>query len=303
LKGVTAALLACICFSLTPVFEKTLLQSLSPLALAAIRSIIAGLLLLLAMESLHKLGELKCLGRRDCVILAWIVLMVGVLGPLTYLTGLKTTAVANGLIILRLNSLLIAFFAWILLGEKMTLHQFLGTTLMITGLVTIFTRGFTISYGFHPGDLYIAAAAVMFSSSSVLMKKYLHHLPPEVLVVVRNLAAGLILLTLAFGDVSSVTFNFETASYLIALAVIGILFVQLLWYYALEHASATNVGLTSISVPVFGSFFAWLFLGETLAGYQILGGFLVILGLVGMEIHLSQLKIMRKLKFRVFFHH
>ena len=138
------------------------------------------------------------------------------------------------------------------------------------------------------------------------MKKYLHHLPPEVLVVSRNMIGGLVLLVFGFGDVTAISYSIQIPVYLIGLAIFGVILSQMLWYFALEHTKATNVGLASISIPIFGTFFAAIFLGERLVGYQIAGGLLVLLGLVAMEIHLNQLSIKnleRRLKLRAHFHH
>jgi drug/metabolite transporter (DMT)-like permease len=291
LKGVTIAIISCACFGLAPIFEKTLLLHMSPLALACLRSLTAGLILILVMEVVHKIREIEELSHRDALLVFLIAGMVGVFGPLFYLNGLKLTSVANALLIGRSNSMLIALFAWFLLKEKWTLHQFIGSILMVSGLLVIFSRGFTLGYHFLPGDLYIGAAAFMWASSAILMKKYLCHLPPEVLVVARNMIGGLVLLVFAFQDVSTIDLVLEIPLYLAGLGIFGVILAQFLWYTALEHTSASNVGLASISIPIFGTFFAAFFLGETLVSYQMIGGGLVLVGLTAMEIHLSQTTI------------
>ncbi|MFH1789201.1 MAG: DMT family transporter [Candidatus Altiarchaeota archaeon] len=306
MKGVSAAILSCMFFSISPIFEKTLLTCMSPLALAALRSLTGGVLLLFAMEVVHKMREIEELTRHDILMILLIIGTAGVLAPIFYLRGLNLTSVANTLLIGRSNSLLIAVWAWLFLKEKWTIHQAVGSVLMITGLFAIFTRGFTASYTFLPGDMYLLAAATMWSSSAVLMKRYLHHLPPEVIVVSRNMIGGLVLLVFGFGDVNAIQYSIQIPVYLIGLAVFGVILPQMLWYFALEHTKATTVGLASISIPIFGTFFAAIFLGEKLVEYQLIGGFLVLIGLTAMEIHLSQLSIKnlkRRLKLRPHFHH
>ena len=306
MKGASAAILSCLFFSVSPIFEKTLLMHMSPLALAALRSLTGGVLLLFAMKVVHKIREIEDLSRHDILLILLITGTAGVLAPIFYLSGLNTTSVTNTLLIARSNSLLIAIWAWLFLKERWTIHQAIGSVLMITGLFFIFTRGFTEGYVFLPGDMYILAAALMWSSSAVLMKKHLHHIPPEILVVSRNMIGGLVLLVFGFGDVTAITYSIQIPAYLIGLAIFGVIASQMLWYFALEHTKATNVGLASISIPVFGTFFAGIFLGERLGGYQITGGLLVILGLIAMEIHLNQLSIKnleRRLKLRTHFHH
>lgn len=148
-------------FSVSPVFEKTLLTHMSPLALAALSLLTGGILLLFAMEVVHKIREIEELSRHDILLILVIIGTAGVLGPLFYLKGLNLTSVANTLLIARSNSLLIAVWAWVFLKEKWTIHQAVGSVLRVTGLFFIFTRGFTEGYVFLPGDRYILAAALM----------------------------------------------------------------------------------------------------------------------------------------------
>lgn len=306
MKGLTIALLACACTGLKPIFEKTLLAYMSPLALGALRSLVAGFLLLWIMKTVHKIGEIERLSRRDLFLTIAIVGMVGVFGVFFYFKGLKTTSVTNTLLIGRSGSLLLAFLAWIFLREKLTVHQIVGSILMVSGLIAIFTRGFTLGYHFLPGDLYIAAAALIWASSGVFMKKFLCHIPPEVLVVARNMIGGIVLSVFAFQDVSTITLVPEILLYITGLAIFGVILAQILWYTALEHTSASNVGLMSISIPIFGVSFAAIFLGETIQTYQIIGGALVVAGLAAIEIHLSRTDIEKlecMIKTRIPFHH
>ncbi|HHQ45563.1 MAG TPA: DMT family transporter [Candidatus Altiarchaeales archaeon] len=306
MKGTTIAVLSCAFFGLSPIFEKTLLKHMSPLALSALHSLLAGVLLVFLLEFAHKLWEITCLCRRDKIILLLTAGMVGVFGPIFYLHGLKLTSVANTLLIGRSNSLMIALFATILLRERLTVHQVLGSILMISGLIIIFSRGFRFGYEFRIGDIYILIASFFWALSAVLMKKYLQHVPPEVIVVARNFIGGIILLFFALPDISQVEMVWEIPVYLMGLALFGVILAQLLWYSALEHTKASNVGIASISIPIFGSFFAAIFLGETLETYQMIGGGLVLIGLTAMEIHLSILNVgnlKRRLKLRHHLHH
>jgi drug/metabolite transporter (DMT)-like permease len=305
-KGVTLAILSCACFGFAPIFEKTLLTYMTPSALAALRSITAGLILYFVMEAFNKIKEIDELTRRDILLLITITGMVGIFGPLFYLKGLKTTSVANTLILARFNSFLIAVFAGFLLKERWSLHQLFGSIFMISGLLIIFTRGFTIGYSFLPGDIYILTAALFWSSSTVFMKKYLCHLPPELLVVSRNIIGGCVLFIFAYQDITSIVPVFEIPLFLAGLAIFGVILSQMLWYTALEHTDATNVGLISITIPIFGTFFAAVLLKEILVTYQLIGGFFALLGLAAMEVHLSKTTIHKlecALKTHFHFHH
>ena len=160
---------------------------------------------------------------------------------------------------------------------------------MVAGVVVIATRNFTVTLSPEYGDVFLIMTALCWSAANILMKKYLCDLPPEVIVVGRHALAAVILITLTFNHIPGVV-NMEMLPYLTGLVVFVILVGQYLWYYSLEHTSAGNVGLISLTIPLFGVLYSVTLLGEQLTPYQIIGGALIVLGLFAVEVHLSSLK-------------
>ncbi len=67
------------------------------------------------------------------------------------------------------------------------------------------------------------------------------------------------------------------ASYMILFGSVG---AYLLVSMAMRHLPATSVSILGMSEPVLASVFAWVLLSEVLAGPQILGGLVVLVGVV-----------------------
>jgi drug/metabolite transporter (DMT)-like permease len=289
-------------FALDPVLSKELLLVMSPNALAALKALLAGLILVVGMEAVHKIRELVELSKWSLLILVLVGLFGGALGHVLVYYGLKDTSVTNTTLLSRSYALLMALMGAVLLREKISLHQIVGGTAMTLGLIVIVFRGFTIGYTPYRGDILILGGALGWAIANILMKKYLQHIPPEVIVSFRNIVGGLVLLLVAAGDITTAHYTSKTMYWLIALALLAVVVPQLLWYKALELTTAANVGLTALSVPLFASAYAVILFGEKIVAYQLIGGALILLGLLMLEIH-SYKNWLHQLEHRLKAHH
>ncbi len=289
MRGLTYALLSCMFLGLQPIFSKVLLNYMPPIVLTALTSSIAAVLLIVILEVKDKVEEMEDLGKRRFLALLAVGLVSGVLAQLLYVTGLMQSTATNAVLLTRMNSLLIALMGVVFLREKFTPHQLAGSVVMVAGVVIIATKNFTVSVQPTYGDGLLLLASLCWASANIIVKKYLCSLPPEVIVIGRHGFAGLVLLMLTVGQVPDVM-NPEVLAYLAGLAVLVIVVGQWLWYYALEHVDVSSVGLTSLTIPLFGVVYAVTLLGEELLPYQMLGGSLIILGLAAIEFHFTTLK-------------
>jgi len=289
MKGITIALVSCLFLGLEPVFSKMLLNYIPPIVLAALASFASAFLLVFILEVGHKIREIEELGRRDIITLAVISLLSGVLAQLFYVTGLMNSTATNAVLLTRLNSLLIALMGVIFLREKFSLHQIVGSVIMVAGVVVIATKNFTVPVEPMQGDFLLILTSFCWATANIIMKKCLCSLPPEVIVIGRQGFAGVILLALAFNQLPGAV-NPLVLTYMTGLVILVFVVGQYLWYYALEHTSACNVGLASLTIPLFGVIYAVTLLGERLTSYQIIGGALIVVGLIAIEIHLSTLE-------------
>jgi len=296
MRGISLAVLSCMFLALHPILAKLMLSYMSPWVFVGLTSFLGALLLMSILEVEHKIREIKNLSLRDVLVLFAVAMLSGVIAPIVYIFGLSQTSVANAVLLLRFNAVLIAFLGVVLLKEKFSLNQFIGTVIMVLGAVVIVTKCFSVPLTSSRGDLLVLAATVCFTLGNVIMKKHLCRVPPEVIVIGRNAFAGILILSLTYSDVP----NNLTSQGLIYLGLFVILVIavgQSLWYSALEHTSAIEAGLASFSLPVFGIIYAVGLMGETLEEHQIMGGALIIFGLLAIELHLSSIKrIGRRLK-------
>jgi len=294
MRGTSLALLSCAFFGLGYVLKKILLVSLSPLLITAILSVFSALFLLAFMDVKHKIREIFTLRKREVLALAVVGLVSGFLAEFLFLLGLDSTSVSNAVLLSRTNSLFMAFFATIVFREKIRFSQILGGIMMILGLYVIATQGMKVGLSYMTGDLFLITAGFLLAFGNTIMKKYLDHVPPEVIVLWKSAIGGVVLLSLCFtGGAFS---GFSTSGIILGdflILVISNVIAYVLWYKALELTTESNVGLTALSVPFFTIIIAMGILSETMESYQVVGGGLILLGLIVLEVHLSKAKSLR----------
>jgi len=302
MNGIAIALLSCAFLALEFVFSKVLLRSMDPIVLTAITSFAAAFILLFILEARHKVWEMGKLKRKEFLVLLAVGLISGVLAQLLYNTGLKESTATNAVLLTRLNSLLIAIMGVVFIKEKLRSYHITGALLMVSGIVIIATKNFTVEVKPTHGDGLLLLAAFCWAAANILMKKYLSTVPPEVIVIGYYGFSGIFLSVLNAGYIMP-QLTAEAILYLAALIIFVSIIGRYLWYYSLEHTSASNVGLASLSIPLFGVLYSTFLLGETLTTYHIIGGILIFTGLVVIEIPiLSHEDLLHRLK-RHYPHH
>ncbi|MFH1055219.1 MAG: DMT family transporter [Candidatus Altiarchaeota archaeon] len=289
MKGTTIALISCMFLALEPTFGKVLLSYMPPIVLAAVSSVFAALILFLVLEAEHKMREINAMSRRQFIVLLAVGIISGLLAQLFYVTGLRESTATNAVLLTRLNSLLIALMGVVMLREKLSINHVIGAILMVSGILLIATRNFTVDVKPTHGDGLLLLAAFFWASANILVKKYLSRIPPEVIVIGYYGFSGLIL-TAVSADRIPLIFEPKVFLYMTGLVVLVYLIGRYLWYYAFEHTSAANVGLASLSIPLFGVLYSTTLLGERLSSYHISGGLLIFLGLIVIELHLMSHK-------------
>jgi drug/metabolite transporter (DMT)-like permease len=283
MKGTVIALVSCMFLALESVFSKVLLRYMPPIVLAALTSTFAAIVLFAILEVENKALEIFRLKRREFLVLLAVGLISGVFAQLLYVTGLKESTATNAVLLTRLNSLLIAIFGVVFIREKLGWHHIIGTVLMVGGIAIIATKYFTVDVMPTQGDGLLILAAVCWAVANILMKKYLTKLPPEVIVVYYYAFSGAVLLGISYRELPA-SLSAEAIMYLTGLVVLVSVIGRYLWYWSFEHTSACNVGLASLSMPLFGVLYAIVLLGENPQPFQMMGGLMIFLGLVAIEL-------------------
>lgn len=302
--GMLAAFVSCALYRTDIVFGKKLLQAFSPQLLLFLGTAASTIILFSYLETTHHLKRVFKMPRKELLIMIFASLSSGIVAPLLFLTGLHETSGINASLLANLAPLFVIILAFLILKETFYLKTLAGIIIMLTGVGYIITSGFSHSIDFQDGDIYIVAAAAFFSISPIIFKKYLNHEHVDSLVAFRNFFSaaliGLIILTFAPHEFQTLTELKNLWPYLLGYTVLVVTFSYVLHYWSLERVPAAKSTIISLTGPIIGVFYAWLFLKEAIQVHHFVGGLIIISGLGVINIHLSEKKklIQSKLKAR-----
>ncbi len=223
----------------------------------------------------------------------WVMIALSFLGisgfnTLLYI-GLQDTTATNALLINSSIPILILFLSTLILKKAISAKQTIGIILSTLGVVFLVLKGDVQNIfllNFNQGDFWVITSSLCWASYSVLVK-----FRPSTLSSFEFFIAIVfmgVLMLLPFYMYQNYTWERELgilSTYYGFVAYI-VFFTSILSYYlwhkGIAQIGADKTGQFTHLMPLFGSFLAYIFLGERLEFYH-LGGVV----LIGFGIYLS----------------
>jgi drug/metabolite transporter (DMT)-like permease len=217
------------------------------------------------------------------------LLVLGAIGigshnALAYL-GLNYTTATNGVILNSFIPVMIIAIAWIFLRQRLTAMQLLGVLVSLSGVLAILSGGSLASlaaFRLNGGDLLVILSMAMWSVYTILLRwrpPGLHTLSFlfTIAVVGDTVMLPLWLAEQALGY--HVVWTLQTFAALASVALFSSVLAYLFWNRGVEEVGPQVAGLFVHLMPVFGVLLAWVFLGERLAPYHVVGIGLILTGI------------------------
>jgi drug/metabolite transporter (DMT)-like permease len=276
-RGIVALLVTVMIWGSTFVVTKSALQDMGPLALNALRFVIAFVILWpLARRQGYRLGM-------SVEPTFW---RFGLSGVALYYSlqnlGLVYTSAVNTVLVLTIIPAVTALLAVWLLHERLHTRQVVGIALAVVGaaVVGVFTKQSHDAPRPWLGNLMIAGSVLSWAIYTIQGKRLSTHYSALVTTTASAGAGLLILLPLAVGEMLLGGLPRLSPQGGLAVLYLGLLATALpmfLWNYALSYVDASVASLYLNLVPVVGVIIA-LLAGEGLGLGQIVGGCLTLLG-------------------------
>lgn len=210
---------------------------------------------------------------------------LGVLGITSYHLALNTgeqrvSAGATSLIIATAPAIT-AVIAWFVLRERFGLLGWLGTAAGLVGVALIVTGDAGAGVTLEPFALWILFAAFVTAWFAVLQRPLLrrYRAIEFTAFVTWGGTLPLLLFLPGFGDAVA-TAGQRSLLATLHLGVFPSAIAYTLFALALSRASATVVTAWLYLIPGFALLFSWWWLGETPSAVTLLGGAVVVLGVV-----------------------
>ncbi|MBT8328363.1 MAG: DMT family transporter [Desulfofustis sp.] len=265
------------------VLSRGMHADIPPLALSFWRWALA-LAIMLAFSSRTFVDQRAIVLRERGFIILQGLLGVTGFNSLIYLAVQTTTAV-NAVLINSCVPILIALCSLVLFKEPLSLRQWAGILVSLSGVALIIVGGnlsSLVELEFNRGDLLVLCAGLLWALYSVNLKRYPADLHPFSYLL-GIMIAGLIgilpfyLVELSMGYGLSV--NGPTLVTIVYVAIFPSVLAFIFWNRAVRDIGANRAGIFIHLMPVFSSIMAILFLGESIELFHLQGIGLVFAGI------------------------
>lgn len=231
----------------------------------------------------------------------WFILnllaLLGITGfnTILYFALQKTTA-TNALLINSSVPVLILLLSFFILKSPISLKQSFGILLSTIGVIYLVLRGDLIAImalEFSIGDLWVLAAGFAWALYTVLLKFKPKQLSDFVyfttIVYIGLFWLGLLYFSFGYSLIQDVNLFKNYYGVFLYVSFFASVLSYYFWHTGIEKLGAAKTGQFTHLMPLFGAVLAYIFLGEVLHAYHIIGAILI-----GFGIYLSLFSVAHK---------
>jgi len=260
--------------------------SVQPLELAFFRWIFVVILLIPAFFIID-IKKIIYIFKENFLLLSFLSLLgITLFNTLLYI-ALQTTTATNALLINSIVPILILVLSFFILKSRISKIQTLGILLSTFGVIFLVLKGniFNIlDIEFTTGDMWVLSSSISWATYSVFVKfkpKELTHL--ELFVIVVYVGTILFLIPWYLYQGYSLQHEVEVLKnnwhFFLYVSVFPSLLSYYFWHTGIDEIGAEKTGQFTHLMPIFGSILAFIFLGETLKSFHMIGGVFIAIGI------------------------
>lgn len=281
LKYIWKPLVSVILWGASFVATKSLLDSLTPLAIIYIR-LILGIISALTIALIRKRSF--SINRKDLKGI-FLLAIVSITHLWIQVTGMQYTSASNTGWIIGIIPVIMAIMGFLFYKERMNALQITGALIAFSGLLMLISKGNLKSINFisNYGDLLVLGSAFTWSIYSFLGRKVTLNYPPALTILYLFVTMFVLLspITLSgefFNSVNSLSSVDWGALIFLGFFCSGLAYV--LWAEAMNELPANRVGAFLYFEPFVTVFTAWIFLNENITLLMIGSGIVIIIGVI-----------------------
>jgi drug/metabolite transporter (DMT)-like permease len=270
-------------WSLNFVIGKIALREFPPLLLAAVRTAIAGIVIIPVF--ILRSRRAARWTTRDIALLLVLGVFGIALNQVFFVMGLSHTSVSHSSIVIALMPVLVLLMAAIGGQEKLTWRKVAGLAIALAGVVVLQTmrHGGEASI---TGDLYTLLCGVVFAAYTVFGKAVLARHDTVTMNTFAYLGGALALSPVILWNIGRFNFASVSAAAWLSvgyMAIFSSVVSYLIYSYALSHIAASRVSAFSYLQPLGATLLAIPILGEHLTAPLLIGGALTLAGVYTTE--------------------
>jgi len=260
-KAILYLAITAILWSTSGVFVKIL--DWQPVAILAGRSFFAAIVFLIYLRRIPTRFGLWQLLAASMFILTQFL----------FITSTKMTTAANSIFLQYTMPIYVVLLAYWFLGEKPTRTDWLAMLVIFIGL-TLFFGDELSTKGFY-GNLLAILSGVTGAIMMVSFRAQKDGNPAE-----SNLIAFLVTATFGFPSIMKETWTMNSILILAFLGIVQIGFAFIFFTKGIKHISALEANLIGMLEPVLNPIWVFLFYGESMGRFAIIGGIVVLSGVI-----------------------
>lgn len=231
----------------------------SPLAIAGLRSGIAGLTILMYLKRPHFNWSKYQMG----AALAYAATVS------FFVTASKLTTAGNAVLIQYTAPVYVGLFSNYFLKEKTNKSDWISVILILVGLILFFMDD--LSTRNTIGNIFALSAGISFATFTILCRKQKDASPAEA-ILLGNFITLIISIPSIF---TQVTFQPQSWFLIILLGVIQLGIPYILYSIAIKYVTALDAIIYPTIEPIVNPILVYIFIGEKLGHWAIGGGALV----------------------------
>lgn len=260
-KAIIYLVITAILWSTSGVFVKIL--DWQPIAILAGRSFFAAIVFLIYLRRLPTRFSL------------WQLLAAGmfILTQFLFITSTKLTTAANSIFLQYTAPIYVVLLGYWFLGEKPSRTDWLSMLVIFTGL-TLFFGDKLSPEGFY-GNLLAILSGVTSAVMMVSFRAQKNGNPAE-----SNLIAFLVTATFGLPFVLKETWTVNNFLILAFLGIFQIGFAFIFFTKGIKHIPALEANLIGTLEPVLNPIWVFLFYGESMGKFALIGGLIVLSGVI-----------------------
>ncbi len=219
------------------------------------------------------------------ILLSLAILGISLFNTLLYI-GLNTTSSTNALIINSSIPMLILIFSFVIFKTKIKPIQIIGIMLSSFGVLYLILKGQVLNINnivFNVGDLWVVLSSFAWALYSTLVRLKPKDISDMEYFSIIVLFGFIILLPFYLYQGYSIQKELilvqENFLIFIYISVFTSVLSYYFWHQGIKYLGASKTGQFTHLMPIFGTILAYIFLGEILQSYHLVGAILILFGI------------------------
>jgi drug/metabolite transporter (DMT)-like permease len=271
-------------WSLNWVIGRAIVGEVSPFALAFARWVVAVCVMLpFAWPQIRAHWPSI---RRNWKTIVWLGAWgTGLHNVFAYL-GLHYTTATNGVILNSSIPIMIIVLGWLIYRDTITRIQALGVVVSLAGILAIISHGdiaVIAQLELNKGDLIVLVGMIFWAAYTVFLRMKPDDLPGLAMLACCGIVGVLLLLPLFVAEMlffeGIVRFTPATIAAMLYVGIFPSFVGYVFWNRGVAEVGSNIAGIFVHLMPAFGALLAWLFLGERIQVFHIVGIALILAGI------------------------